>query len=265
MFYFSNWFVGCDFRTGECQCKRNVVGRDCNECKPFHYGLSADAEGCKACDCDPGGAFDNNCDIITGQCRCRPNVDGRRCDQPASAHFSPYIDYIKYEGELSRGSTDTQLSPRQPYPNSERSWTGVGFIRVYDRSSLEFDVTDIPSTGNYDVQIRYEPQTREARPQNCRVVLERLTGPPESNGVCSNAHDVAKVAVLGANDRQSVAQPGPFCLERGRPYRIRVEVDAPHDANRDTPSVLIDSVSDCLTISFLLIITSLTMRMSCFW
>lgn len=60
---------GCNVYTGECTCKRYVTGRDCNQCLPEHWGLSDDRDGCKACDCDPGGSFDNNCDVITGQCR----------------------------------------------------------------------------------------------------------------------------------------------------------------------------------------------------
>ncbi|CAL4096046.1 unnamed protein product, partial [Meganyctiphanes norvegica] len=59
---------GCNVYTGECQCKRNVIGRDCNQCLREHYGLSEHPDGCKACDCDLGGALDNNCDVITGQC-----------------------------------------------------------------------------------------------------------------------------------------------------------------------------------------------------
>lgn len=106
--------LGCDMKTGECTCKRNVIGRDCNECAPHFYGLGVEEEGCKACDCDPGGSYDNNCHYETGQCKCRPHVTGRRCEQPESAHFSPYIDYLRYEGEFSRGSTDTQVTPRQP-------------------------------------------------------------------------------------------------------------------------------------------------------
>ena len=70
---------GCNQETGACSCKRNVIGRDCNQCRPEHYGLSLEDElGCQPCDCDIGGAHDNNCDVISGQCKCRPNTEGRR-------------------------------------------------------------------------------------------------------------------------------------------------------------------------------------------
>jgi laminin beta 1 len=35
----------CDKYTGECPCKRNVVGRRCDRCAPGTYGFGAD--GCK--------------------------------------------------------------------------------------------------------------------------------------------------------------------------------------------------------------------------
>ena len=67
---------GCDEKSGACTCKRNVARtRDCDQCLPEHYGLSeSEPLGCKACDCDPGGAYNNNCDVNTGQCMCRPNI-----------------------------------------------------------------------------------------------------------------------------------------------------------------------------------------------
>lgn len=69
----------CDEFGGRCQCKPNVVGRQCDKCAPGYYGFGP--EGCKACDCNSIGSTDNNCDVLTGQCKCHPNTYGRECDQ----------------------------------------------------------------------------------------------------------------------------------------------------------------------------------------
>ena len=69
-----------------------------------YWGLSNEAEGCKPCDCDLGGAFDNQCDQLIGQCVCRLNIIGRRCDQPQPGFFTPNLDYYVYEGETAIGT-----------------------------------------------------------------------------------------------------------------------------------------------------------------
>lgn len=61
--------MGCDKQTGDCFCKRNVIGRDCDQCIEQHWGLGDSPEGCKPCDCDPGGSLHNDCDMFTGQCK----------------------------------------------------------------------------------------------------------------------------------------------------------------------------------------------------
>ena len=61
--------------------------------------MSALIHGCRECDCDIGGAYDNDCDQTSGQCNCRPNIDNRRCDLVVSGNFLPALDYYIFEAE----------------------------------------------------------------------------------------------------------------------------------------------------------------------
>lgn len=90
--------LGCNFNSGECTCKRLVMGRDCNQCMPETFGLSESRDGCAPCDCDAGGSLDNNCDVITGQCKCRQYMQGRDCSEPRQNHFIPNL-YVISEAE----------------------------------------------------------------------------------------------------------------------------------------------------------------------
>lgn len=58
---------------GQCQCKSNVIGRQCNACRTGFYGFPE----CKPCDC-PSTAM---CEPNTGECVCPPNVMGEMCEK----------------------------------------------------------------------------------------------------------------------------------------------------------------------------------------
>ena len=233
---------GCDVVSGECVCKRNVVGRDCNQCAPEFYGLGADPAGCKPCDCDDGGAYDNNCDFMTGQCRCRPHVTGRKCDTPEAVHFAPLIDHLRYEGEQARSPVDTKIVEREQYPNAPRTWTGGGFLRVSDKSYVEFDIRNIPTTMEYDVYARYEPQAKTA--MEAKVILERISGPPDFGGPCKDATNQDRQSLtFSQNERLAKLEFGSFCLEKGRPYTIRIDMVPGMDGIREAPpTLLLDSI-----------------------
>jgi hypothetical protein len=57
----------CDKITGQCECKANVQGLKCDECKDetFGFGLSSDA-GCVLCTCNPAGTLNGSmlCDKV---------------------------------------------------------------------------------------------------------------------------------------------------------------------------------------------------------
>nr|XP_047930545.1 laminin subunit alpha-5 isoform X4 [Anser cygnoides] len=75
---------GCDVDSGQCRCKPNVIGRQCDLCAPGYYHYP----NCQRCDCHPAGTEASTCDPVTGQCHCKENVEGPRCDQCSLGTFS---------------------------------------------------------------------------------------------------------------------------------------------------------------------------------
>ncbi|KAG9332520.1 hypothetical protein JZ751_014618 [Albula glossodonta] len=67
----------CDTNSGQCRCKSNIIGRQCDRCAPGFYGYP----NCRQCNCNEAGTESDVCDSVTGQCLCKENVEGARCDQ----------------------------------------------------------------------------------------------------------------------------------------------------------------------------------------
>ncbi|XP_013408769.1 laminin subunit alpha isoform X2 [Lingula anatina] len=71
--------VECENTNGYCNCKTNVVGRNCDRCAPGHYGFTR-CNGCETCACDVA-SVSPQCDDETGQCQCQPGVVGKKCER----------------------------------------------------------------------------------------------------------------------------------------------------------------------------------------
>nr|XP_033792815.1 laminin subunit alpha-2 isoform X4 [Geotrypetes seraphini] len=74
----------CNPQSGQCECKRNVVGRQCDECKPNCW-WDSEKQVCVPCDCSPTGSISLHCDM-TGRCMCKPGFFGKRCDLSRQAY-----------------------------------------------------------------------------------------------------------------------------------------------------------------------------------
>uniref|UniRef100_A0A4W6DUW1 Laminin subunit alpha-2 n=1 Tax=Lates calcarifer TaxID=8187 RepID=A0A4W6DUW1_LATCA len=76
----------CNKETGQCPCKENVVGRQCDECMPLTHGITTGGQ-CVPCHCNSFGSKSFDCDE-TGQCRCQPGVTGPKCDRCSRGFFN---------------------------------------------------------------------------------------------------------------------------------------------------------------------------------
>ncbi|XP_039386307.1 usherin [Mauremys reevesii] len=76
----------CNPFTGQCNCKEETKGLQCDTCMDNFFGL--DATGCKTCDCNTAGSlFGMVCDAMTGQCVCKPNTGGRQCNECLDGYY----------------------------------------------------------------------------------------------------------------------------------------------------------------------------------
>ncbi|XP_051908452.1 laminin subunit alpha-2 isoform X2 [Hippocampus zosterae] len=76
----------CDKQSGRCQCRENVVGRQCDDCMAQTYGLATGGQ-CVPCHCNSFGSKSFDCDE-NGQCRCQPGVSGPKCDRCSRGFFN---------------------------------------------------------------------------------------------------------------------------------------------------------------------------------
>ncbi|KRZ28597.1 Laminin-like protein epi-1 [Trichinella pseudospiralis] len=79
----SDW---CDADTGQCQCKTNVVGDNCDHCADNAWGFNY-CQGCQMCNCAEA-ATTAQCDMETGQCVCQPGVAGLFCERCADGFWN---------------------------------------------------------------------------------------------------------------------------------------------------------------------------------
>uniref|UniRef100_A0A7N8YIP4 Laminin, beta 2 (laminin S) n=1 Tax=Mastacembelus armatus TaxID=205130 RepID=A0A7N8YIP4_9TELE len=218
----------CDPVSGDCFCKRLVTGRSCDQCLPEHWALSHDLNGCRGCECDIGGALDNHCSMESGQCRCRSHMTGRQCTQVESGYFFMALDHFLYEAEFAKMEQGCTLEIREYQPERPATWTGIGFARVPEGGTLEFLISNIPYSMEYDLLIRYESQVYW---EEVHITVIR-PGPIPTSSPCGNTiPDDDRLTVSLVAGARFMVPPQPVCLERGVTYTLRFEFTRYQDAN----------------------------------
>uniref|UniRef100_A0A673NAS1 Laminin subunit beta-1-like n=1 Tax=Sinocyclocheilus rhinocerous TaxID=307959 RepID=A0A673NAS1_9TELE len=203
----------CDIQTGSCYCKRLVTGRNCDQCLPQHWGLSNDMDGCRPCDCDVGGALNNNCSRETGQCACKKHMFGRRCDQVHSGYYFAALDHYIYEAE-DASFGEVKVLQRPLSLDRKPTWTGKGFANVPEGETLRFNIYNLPRSMEYNLMIRYEP-----------LVINTHT--------IFNLKRICHTGVL----------PGPVCLEKGQNYTAKISFPQYSSYSyHSSPHTLVDSI-----------------------
>ncbi|XP_032424850.1 laminin subunit beta-2 isoform X1 [Xiphophorus hellerii] len=236
----------CDPFSGDCICKRLVIGRFCDQCLSEHWGLSHDLNGCRGCECDIGGALDNQCSIDSGQCRCRSHITGRDCTKVESGYFFMALDHFIYEAEFAQMGQGCTLETREHQPGRPAQWTDIGFAQVPQGGTLEFLINNIPYSMEYDLVIRYESQMPRDW-EEVQITVIRPGSIPTSSPCGNTIPDDDRLTIPLPAGARFVVLPQPVCLERGVTYSLRLEFTRYQDANSilngaDYAVILIDSI-----------------------
>uniref|UniRef100_A0A7M4F527 Laminin subunit beta 4 n=1 Tax=Crocodylus porosus TaxID=8502 RepID=A0A7M4F527_CROPO len=235
----------CDPVTGECLCQRFTTGQRCEECIVGYWGLENSLYGCSPCEF---------CSHF--ECECLPNIMGRQCNEPSPGYFFVPLDYYTYEAEHAKALSGSALLGsvqfgrnsvldivfRQPLPGKPVTWTGSGFARVSNGAGLRFIFNNIPFTMDFDIVIRYEPESLEDWIASIAVNPRGTL----ANECCKNKPDPQKPYALALPARKRIALlQTPFCLEPGVGYSVDVYFSQHSASDSKTKSaILIDSVSN---------------------
>lgn len=123
------------------------------------------------CNCAPGNSYSNLCDQETGQCSCKPHLYGRRCNYFEEGFFCPSLDHIVLEAEdAQRVNNHSALHKSIDYIDNEiLSWTGIGFLKIYEGGIIKFNYAHNYSTGLYDILLRYQSSIYDWRNINFKI------------------------------------------------------------------------------------------------
>lgn len=151
--------------TGQCQCRSHVVGRQCEQVETGFYRINLDHYTYEAEDArlhqvryEVAPAEDIRQSRVVGAPLQGPQTSRQwsasllRAEQCLLAKVIFRVP--SHDACLHQGS----VVEREPHPDRPASWTGTGFAHMLEGGWVEFHVSDVPFSTEYDVVIRYEPQ-----------------------------------------------------------------------------------------------------------
>ncbi|XP_066526394.1 laminin subunit beta-1 [Hoplias malabaricus] len=233
----------CRMDNGQCDCRPHLIGRQCSDVQPGYFCAALDYYKYEA-----EGAMGHSPDDPSIPGNPRPQA-GSNCAEHLNNQLRRHKRHrriVQQQRAALRRIRQLQQTPdvmtvhRQRQPGQMITWTGPGFARVKDGAGLVFTIDNIAYAMEYDIMIRYEPESTEDWEAIVSITSVLLPTSPR----CGNLLPTEQMyTVTLPHHKRYIQMPRPFCFEPSNRYVISIRFQRHGVSYRHlTAYILIDSL-----------------------
>ncbi|XP_060622491.2 laminin subunit beta-1-like isoform X1 [Anolis sagrei] len=238
----------CSMDDGQCPCRPHFMGRQCDDVQPGFFCMPLDYYMYEA---EHATGLPPTHQSLPGALRPEAPVDcveyyngvqnGRKV-RLRRQHST--IRVLQQRGALRRArqlqqKPDVEVIQRE-HTGHMITWTGPGFARVRDGAGLSFHISNIPYPMDYDILLRYEPESTEDWEAVVSVSSQALPMSPRCGNVLPSEQMYRESL---PHSSRYVLLPRPFCFEPRNHYEITVRFQRTGVAQRHPAAfLLVDSL-----------------------
>lgn len=238
----------CSSVDGQCQCLPNMVGQSCRDPAPGHFLAPLDYNIFEAENAAPlEGRLSSS---LVNPTALLPSCEQYYREQGYDFKLSNgRIVLIRRTKRRARGRRQGQRSipldpgsalqiiPRERTADAPITWSGQGFVRILTGAGLRFKVDFLPISLDYQLIIRYEPESPDDWIASVNIIPLSL-----GDDGCTSDPTGKKTLTLPGTARVAILDT-PVCLNKGGRYYIDITFDKqPNVDPQSSLHTLIDSM-----------------------
>ncbi|XP_029457074.1 laminin subunit beta-4-like isoform X2 [Rhinatrema bivittatum] len=239
----------CSMEIGQCDCRPHIIGRQCEDVQPGYFCMPLDYYTYEA---ENARGLSPTDDTLPGTPRpeaptdCVEYYNGIQNGRKARLRRHRRTIRVLQQRAAQRRIRQLQHKPdveiirREHIPGVMITWTGLGFARVKDGAGLLFHINNIPYPMDYDIMIRYEPESAEDWEALVSVSAQILPMSPRCGNVLPSEQMYSEKL---PHTERYIVLPRPFCFENNNQYEIAIRFQRSGVAHRHLMAfILIDSL-----------------------
>ncbi|MCJ8741639.1 hypothetical protein PDJAM_G00072970 [Pangasius djambal] len=233
----------CRMEDGQCDCRPHLIGHQCSDVEPGYFCAALDYytyEAERAVGHSPDSAD------LPGKPRplaisdCTHHLNNQLRRHRRHRHVTPQQRAALRRIRQLQQTPDVTIADRERYTDQMVTWTGPGFARVKDGAGLVFTIEDISYAMEYDIMIRYEPESTE----DWEAIVSVTSVSLSTSTRCGNLLPTEQLyTVTLLHSKRYVLMPQPFCFEPSNRYVVAIRFQRHAVSQRHlTAHILADSL-----------------------